>query len=326
MVRLSYILHDYRKTYLVLLYICVNVFYAQEIPPIKVFTPQEYNAEDQNWSISQSNNGFIYTANNLGLLEYNGANWNVYKSPNDVILRSVESVGDTIYTGGYMDFGYWIKNEFGQLKYSSLVKDNDNIDIKEDEEIWGIIQIDEFILFQSFESIFIYDSKEKTFRTFSSKRRINKVFEVDGVVYFQKMGEGFFKFENGTESQIIPSAVLGDIEIINVFNKNNNLLFVTKENGFYLYSDKGLDRWKTSADGLILNESIYSSLRLNDGTIALGTISNGIVLLDDSGNLVQHINQSRGLSNNTVLSIEEDSFGNIWLGLDNGINVINIGL
>ena len=65
---------------------------SQEIPPINVFTPQDYRAEDQNWSISHDDNNFIYVANNGGLLEYNGASWRVYKSPNDVILRTVKSV------------------------------------------------------------------------------------------------------------------------------------------------------------------------------------------------------------------------------------------
>ncbi|MCA0133376.1 triple tyrosine motif-containing protein [Winogradskyella alexanderae] len=296
---------------------------AQEIPPIKVFTPQDYNAEDQNWSITQNDNGFLYVANNVGLLEYTGANWNVYKSPNNVILRSVKSVNDVVYTGGYMEFGYWRRNGFGKLFYTSLVAENEDILIKEDEEIWGIINIEEFILFQSFESIYIYNELEKTFRTINSNDRINKIFEVDGVVYFQKSGIGLFKFENGQESLLINSKELKDIEVINVFNYNNEVLLLSKENGFYLFSNGKLSNWITSADPLILNESIYSGLRLQDGSFVLGTISNGILIIDSKGNLLQSINQSTGLSNNTILSLEEDSFGNIWLGLDNGINVIN---
>ena len=65
--------------------------YSQEIPPIQIFTPQDYGAEDQNWAITQAENNFIYVANNAGLLEYNGASWRLYNSPNKDILRSVKN-------------------------------------------------------------------------------------------------------------------------------------------------------------------------------------------------------------------------------------------
>ena len=40
-------------------------------------------------------------------------------------------------------------------------------------------------------------------------------------------------------------------------------------------------------------------------------------------NSLKKIDKSRGLANNTVLSLYEDTKNNIWLGLDNGITVIN---
>jgi AraC family chitin signaling transcriptional activator len=90
--------------------ICLSFSYmsqAQEIPPIQSFSPEMYNAENQNWAISQSDNKYIYVANNIGLLEFNGALWKLYETPNQTILRSVKAVGNRIYTGCYMEFGYW---------------------------------------------------------------------------------------------------------------------------------------------------------------------------------------------------------------------------
>lgn len=296
---------------------------SQEIPPINVFTPQDYRAEDQNWSISHDANNFIYVANNGGLLEYNGASWRVYKSPNDVILRTVKSVGDNIYTGGYMDFGYWQRNEYGELFYSSLVHEN-NLNMQEDEEIWGIITVEDFILFQSFERIYIYSTENKKFSIINSDLRINKIFEVNGMVYFQKRGVGLFKLENGKESKFIDFEDINGIQVNNMFSFEDDLVLISQERGFYKVRNKSLEKWSINADDIILNESIYSSIRLKDGSFLLGTISNGLINIDTNGNLVFSINREIGLSNNTVLSINEDSYGNVWLGLDNGINVINL--
>jgi hypothetical protein len=43
--------------------------------------------------------------------EYNGSNWELYPSPNETILRSVKVIGKKVYTGGYMEFGYWTETK-----------------------------------------------------------------------------------------------------------------------------------------------------------------------------------------------------------------------
>ncbi len=295
---------------------------SQEVPPIQVFTPQDYNAEDQNWGVSQSENNFIYVANNKGLLEYNGAYWQLYESPNNDILRSVHVVEDRIYSGGYMDFGFWTKNEYGGLFYKSLTK-NKTFKIKEDEEFWGIIDIEGFILFQSLDRIYIYNALDESVRVIESESRINKMYKVNETIYFQKNGVGVFKIENGKEVFVTSYLSSDNIEIINIFDNQNALLFLTKEDGFYEFQNNQVKKCNYAVNDLS-NVSLYSSTKLRDGSFVLGTISNGIIQLDHKGNTILKVNKSSGLSNNTVLSIKEDTDGNVWLGLDNGVNVINL--
>ena len=47
------------------------------------------------------------------------------------------------------------------------------------------------------------------------------------------------------------------------------------------------------------------------------------MLIDKNGNLIKIIDKSQGIINNTILSLYEDSKNNLWLGLDNGISLIN---
>ena len=131
---------------------------AQELPPINTYTAKDYKAENQNWAISQSENKFIYVANNKGLLEFNGAIWQLYPTPNETIMRSVKVLGDKIYTGFYMDFGFWEKNDFGELIFNSIVK-KEGIQMLEDEQIWSILEIDGWVLFKSLERIYLYNLK-----------------------------------------------------------------------------------------------------------------------------------------------------------------------
>jgi len=83
---------------------------AQDLPPIVKYSSTVYGAGNQNWMISQDKNRFVYFANNDGLLECNGSTWTLNPSPNETIIRSVKVVGDKIYTGCYMNFGFWKEN------------------------------------------------------------------------------------------------------------------------------------------------------------------------------------------------------------------------
>jgi len=122
--------------------------YAQTLPPITAYTPEDYNADNQNWQISQSEEKFIYVANNRGLLEFNGSEWNLYPSPNNTIIRCVRAIGDRIYTGCYMEFGYWIRNAYGKMEYVSLLPLLEE-NLKDDDQIWSILDLDEWVVFQS---------------------------------------------------------------------------------------------------------------------------------------------------------------------------------
>lgn len=295
--------------------------YAQELPPIENFTPEMYDADNQNWAISQSLDKFIYAANSRGLLEYNGAEWQLYDSPNQTIMRSVHVVGDRIYTGCYMEFGYWTKDEFGLLNYNSLSKDVFNL--IEDEHFWKIVNIKQWVLFQSLDRIYVYDTETNTFNIIQSKSSITKMYIIDEDAYFQEVDRGVFKIENGLAVQVINDPRINSSRIVDMFNHDSGILLLTARNGFYFYNNNELSKWNINANQELAGLTIYSANKLNDSNILIGTISNGIVMLDSNGNVKYHINQQKGLQNNTVLSIFQDIDKNLWLGLDNGLDFIN---
>jgi len=295
--------------------------YAQELPPIENFTPEMYDADNQNWAISQSLDKFIYVANSRGLLEFNGAEWQFYDSPNQTIMRSVHVVGDRIYTGCYMEFGYWTKDEFGLLNYNSLSKDLSNL--IEDEHFWKIVNIKQWVLFQSLDRIYIYDTETKTFNIIQSKSSITKMYIIDEDVYFQEFDRGVFKIENGLAVQVINDPRINSTRVVNMFKHQSGILLLTAKKGFYFYNNNELSEWNINANQKLADLTIYSAHKLNDSNILIGTISYGIVMLDSNGDFKYHINQQKGLQNNTVLSVFQDIDENIWLGLDNGLDFIN---
>ena len=296
---------------------------AQERPTIEIYRPLDYGGETQNWSISQSRNKNIYVANNKGLLEFNGAEWQLYNSPNETIIRSVNVIGDYIFTGCNGEFGYWQRNKLGLLYYTSLSKKL-KIKFLEDEEFWNIIGLDDYILFQSLNRIYIYNQLNKTYSFIESKTGISKMFEVNKTIYFQKNRDGLYKIENGTSIMVSENQVFKENILVNIFNYSDKLLIETEDSGFFVLENNSLVSWNVPANKVLLKEHVYRSAQLKDKSFILGTRSNGILRITKDGVIDYQINTINGLSNNTIHFVFEDVEHNIWLALNSGINCINI--
>jgi DNA-binding CsgD family transcriptional regulator len=308
---------------LLLAFVSSTLCVSQELPPIQNFAPPEYHGENQNWDISQAKDKVIYIANSKGLLAYNGANWMLFPVPNESIIRAVHVVDDVVYTGSYMEFGYWLKDDYGMLQYTSLSQKWEG-NLLPDEEFWNILDMENYIVFQSLSRIYIYNLKDGSFNYIESDTSLLKVFNLDQHIYFQRQSKGIYKIENGKEVLVYDQEPFRNDEVINMFQKEGALLILTKHNGFYRIQDGSIEQWATGADELLSQLSIYSAIQLEDKGYALGTISHGMIHLDQEGQLLYHIDQIKGLRNNTVLSLFEDTDNNIWLGLDNGISYLNL--
>lgn len=105
---------------------------------------------------------------------------------------------------------------------------------------------------------------------------------------------------------------------------NNRMLIGTRTQGLFIYDGKDFVPFKTEADPYIFNTSLYGGLVLSNGLIALNTFNDGMVIIDHQGKLIQRIDKSVGLQDNSVDNLFEDSRGNLWMPLFNGIAKIDL--
>ncbi|MEJ6765451.1 MAG: triple tyrosine motif-containing protein [Flavobacteriaceae bacterium] len=272
--------------------------------------------------ISESIDNEILFANSETLLLFNGTSWNNYPSPNGSVIRSVKYVDNKTYIGTHSDFGYYEKYNDGTLKYTSLVDELD-LNIEEDEEFWNIMTLDNWIIFQSISRLIFIDKNNSDVKYLKFKGIINHSFSINRQIYVA-LDTGLYKLVNGQPELIIGSNQIPSTLIVNLFNSSKGLLILTADNGFYLLNSSGdVSKVPSSLDVIQNNLSIFSAIQLSDLSFAIGTVGQGLFLLDSDLKTYKIINKSKGLANNTILSLYEDSNSNIWLGLDNGITVIN---
>lgn len=292
------------------------------IPLINNFQRTTYQASTQNWAIVQNNLGFIYFANNDGLLEFDGQHWELYPVPNRSIVRSILSVNDTIYAGAFEQFGYYTQNKFGKLQYHSLIHHIPEA-YHSFDEIWKIFKIPNGIVFQSFKYIFFYDGK--TVHVVEPQSLFGPAYELNQYIYVYDHERGLLRIKNGETLLLTNDPVLQYNEIRCVLPASNGQLLIGFINqGLYLLQNNQLIPWKTEVNAHLKENNLFSGIRLFNGYYAFGSIQNGLYITDENGNVIQHLNRYKGLQNNTVLSIFEDKSNNLWLGLDNGIDYIEV--
>jgi ligand-binding sensor domain-containing protein/DNA-binding CsgD family transcriptional regulator len=293
------------------------------LPFINNFSRTEYQAANQNWSVTQNSKGFVYFGNNDGLLEFDGNNWRLYPNPNPSILRAVMAVGDTIFTGAFEEFGYYAEGGDGALQYHSLVHLIPQ-SYRAFDEIWRIHRTDQGILFQSFRHVFIY--QDDRIRIIDPPSDFGLSYQAQGQVYLVDREAGLMRLSDNTLELLSSDPVILHNEVRCILGyENNRLILGTGNEGLYLFDGQSLTPWNIPLNDYLKKHSLFSAIRLANGYYVFGTVQNGIYIANEQGAIVQHLNRLKGLQNNTILGLFEDRRNNLWLGLDNGIDYAELG-
>ncbi len=292
------------------------------LPDVVNYTKQTYNAGLQNWDIQQDKNGNIYVANNEGLLTFDGKNWNIYPLPNKTNVRSVAIGNDNkVYVGGQDEIGYFSPAENGLLQYTSLTQ---LIPAKDRAfgDVWDIVTLKNNIFFRAINKIFKFN--KQSFETFNAPNEWAFLGACNDVLYAQDYKLGIMIFTNNTWQPLFTTNILANNDPITAIlpTKNDSALVTTLKNGIYSLTNKQLFKLKTSNDALFIKDRIYAAIKINETYTALASNNNGVYIVDLQGNIVQSFSKKEGLQNNNVLSIFLDNQSNLWLGLDNGIDLI----
>nr|OFX60331.1 MAG: hypothetical protein A2W84_08005 [Bacteroidetes bacterium GWC2_40_13]OFX76087.1 MAG: hypothetical protein A2W96_01410 [Bacteroidetes bacterium GWD2_40_43]OFX94299.1 MAG: hypothetical protein A2W97_19210 [Bacteroidetes bacterium GWE2_40_63]OFY18778.1 MAG: hypothetical protein A2W88_05975 [Bacteroidetes bacterium GWF2_40_13]HBX85212.1 hypothetical protein [Marinilabiliales bacterium] len=293
------------------------------LPFISNYPRETYNAETQNWCITQDDNNVMYFANNSGVLTFDGTTWQLFPLPNNSIVRSVLFVSNRVYAGGYNEFGYFEKDAKGDMNYVSLSAHLSK-EFSSFDEVWRIHASSYGIVFQSYTNIFII--KDNDVKVLEPKSRFGFSYLVNNTLYVVDREFGLYSIENGKLVPVFLNETLfldNDVTFI-LQGKKHELLIGTTNSGIFDFHNNELRPWGNKVNEVFIKNQTYTGLELNQEQIAIGTIQNGIYIINKDGNVVQHLNRSRGLQNNTVLSMYFDNYKNLWLGLDNGIDMLEV--
>jgi len=162
------------------------------------------------------------------------------------------------------------------------------------------------------------------FRIIDPETDIYRAYKIKDNICFSIRNKGIYRMENGEPRLLVDDPEIINQRIISIFGNYENLIILTVESGFYKLSGNKAEIWDMEASHHISDGRVFCGLQLSDGSFVVGTISDGVLHINTEGQIVYRLDQTNGLSNNTALSLFEDSDHNLWIGLDNGINCANI--
>ena len=90
-------------------------------------------------------------------------------------------------------------------------------------------------------------------------------------------------------------------------------------------SEEACARFSPGLTDLLVDLQPYHATVLPDGSVAIGTLRGGVMLLDQAGRLRHILNEASGLRNEKVWYTYVDRQGGLWLGLDNGLARVEVG-
>ncbi len=300
--------------------------YGQEnpagLPFIQNFNSQDIKGGIQSWGITQDSRDFIYVANNFGLLEYDGKEWNHYPVKNGTKVRSVYVGQDNrVYVGSQSGFGYFTSNRQGLMEYVAL---SDSLPARHRNftEVWRIYGQGKSVYFLTFENIYCYDGNRLT--TLVPDGPLEFSFFVEGKIYTQEWGKGLSELKNNRLQLLAGGGFFRHIRIVAMLPHHSGLLVLTNSEGIYRYENGHISRFECPLSGRPEKLLINTAELLKDGTIAIGTPNEGLLIVDEHGALKRHISKRDGLLDRSVLHIYQDNQDHLWLALNNGIAMVEL--
>ncbi len=290
------------------------------LPAVIHFSPLDYQAQRQNWSIAQNpETRFLYVGNSKGLLEYDGNTWKNYILPQRQIIRSVAVSDNRIYTGALGEFGYWKSDSAGVLKYSSLTHLHKDQRFRQ-EEIWNILPMQDGVYFHSF--AFLYRYRNQQITTIRTPGNVFFAFQVDQRLFVQIFDKGLYEWVDEQFVFVKGSEFLGKEWVRSILKANATQLQVGTDRALYLLTNEGFTRQNTPASRFLAVNQLNKATKVDEHTYVYGSVLNGAIVTDEYGQIRSYLNQKSGLQNNTILALHLDVDGNVWAGTDNGIDAL----
>lgn len=289
--------------------------------PIRSFSAAEYRGNSQVWTMLQQPDGVRLFGLYGGVAEYDGAVWHNLTSPQGSFRGLAQTPDGRVYYTASADIGLLAKSPDGTLKLESLLGA-----IPAAAQPAG-----------PFAELAVFQGKLHLSTTKGVLRWDGHAFDrfwpMDGTttarlslvgdrLWFRRMGGARIYELRGDEwAPVIDDPFLqGKPVHFIVAGADGTPVLGIEPGGLFRPDGHGrVAKWSTPADSILSQAQLYAAAKLKDGSIAVGTFSDGLVIVSSDGQRARQVTMKDGLPSNLVEGIGTDLDGRVWLCTFNGI-------
>jgi DNA-binding CsgD family transcriptional regulator len=286
--------------------------------PIQNFTPKDYKAGIQNIDFAQNRNMALFVANNLGVLSYNGNEWEVraFESGKKVRSLAFDENTNRLYVGSQGTFGYYDAD----WNYVSLIE-KIPLDHRDFDEVWDVFLANSKVYFCTFQGIYEFDGQSVS--VIIHEAGLDRSFCINNNLFTQNQQGALFEIK---EKLLVPSYPQ---------HQTNQIIasIIPHEEGYLLFYNSGEIEFSTAFGATskyhdlvdaLQGKYVNHVLQLSDTRLVISTQTAGLFLFDLQEEVFENITTQDGLQTNACLRAFQDHAGNLWVGMQNGIALVGI--
>ena len=294
-----------------------SIAVLKDVPLSKYFNPNIYKGGIQNWDFDQDTSGILYVANNVGLLEFDGSSWSKYEVPGCTKVRCVlVDEKNRIFVGGQGQLGYFEMSIHG-LTFVSLL-DNLPADYQYIAEIWKIIEFKNKIYFVTESRLLEFNGDKLVAVDLPGIIRL--AYKISDKLLVQLSNDGLFEIVG---EETVPYTTTEDLPDLIAIIPGSDVNYYVSRSG-HIFTIKGEELLPLPLSFEI--GEVNHVIRLKSDDMAFGTQNNGLFILKPDFSIRHHLSKNEGISDRTVKSLYEDDFNNLWVGLNSGIDYLELSL
>lgn len=275
---------------------------------------RDYLGDVQVWDLTADGDGRVFAATGAGLSVWDGVRWGLYETPGTPILRCLayDPASRRIYAGGDNEAGYFTKDARGGYTYICLYR-NPRDEVP--EIFWRIVLQDGTGYFQTHERIYRCDLRSGRMEPAVKEGAVGYIHAVGDSVWFQDGPELYALGPEGTA----PTGITLSDRVIAVYPEAGRHILVTEGSGIFSWDGHALLPADPQLNARLAQVRLFAAARTADGRYLLGSVMDGLYIVDGEWRVRSHFGSQEGLQHTTVLSVEETPAGDVWLGLDGGM-------
>ncbi|MEQ8240272.1 MAG: triple tyrosine motif-containing protein, partial [Cyclobacteriaceae bacterium] len=220
---------------------------------------------------------------------------------------------DRLFVGSQGDFGFF-KENWEYVSLVNLIPEGS----KDFDEVWDVILHESMVFFCTFQGIYVYDGK-KIF-VIKPENGFDRSFKAGDKLFTQNGNGRLYEIGNlsltkVSEAEGIVSGMIQDKDGYLVFYNNGNVKLITPF---------GLQRKYPELEFALRDKYVNHVMQLSDSRLVISTQTAGLFIFNQQTNEIENIGRQSGLQSSACLNAFQDFSGNLWVGLQNGISLIDI--